>query len=265
MDTLLGTSEATPQTTFAEILQETEKRKNNIKLFEKAPITTKARNWAAAGMIGGGLLLTIMFAAQIITGMFALVLTASTVGGLFYGLRFLKKADPLIQQKTKNFVMKKMVEEARNNAIYQLENLVLQRESNLSMRRKARTQLVGLIQKLKGKIDPAKAGTPHHTKKVDMVNTLVKAAEQMEQQLEQAAHANAAFESQVREYKILDEATGIFEQALGLIGANESKLDEMLSLEAFDAIDTSYNTALVALDRAVEDAKVDQAAAAAAA
>ena len=98
---------------FSAILEDNKKSMDKINEFKNQPVTAKQRNLIFAGILVGTLFLFMMFAVQIIQGVIALIMVIVLAAGSFFGIRFLKAADPLIKQKTKNFVLDKMIQEAR--------------------------------------------------------------------------------------------------------------------------------------------------------
>ena len=245
---------ATQTASFSNILESNKNDLAKIEEFKNAPITTKARNLAFGGMMVGGFALFVLFAAQIITGMLALVVTVGAAAGTWYGLKFLRAMDPVIQQKTKNARLKWMVEEARKNAIFQLDNQVIVNKQRLGKARDARDKMNALVMKLERKIDPKNAGTPNHTRKTEMLNKVRTAYETMAANLDKGAKANNEFKQKVKEYKDMDSFTALAGEAMSMLGASGAKeLEEMLSLAAFDSIETGFDSAVSAIEHAAAD------------
>ena len=244
--------------TFGQILESNKNEMTQIQEFKKAPISVKPRNIAFGGMVLGSGLLFILFASQIITGMFALILTVGTAVGGYYGLRFLKSMDPLIQQKTKNAKLKWMVREARKNAVYQLDNQIVLNKQRLSAARQARDKMGALVAQMESKINPANEGTPNYKRKVAMLQKVDNAYQQMRLNLDKGAKANEDFKKKVREYKDMDSFASLADEAMSLLGSSGAKeLEEMLSLESFNEIEMNFNTAIVQIENSARDFEND--------
>lgn len=245
------------ETGFSGILKENNSTMEKIKNFEKAPISTKARNVGYGLFTVGALFVAGLFATTIISGIFALVVTGLFCVGSYFGLRFLKTLDPLIQQKTKNFKIDAMINEARTHAIAQLDNQVIENHNRLKSARVARDKMGALVEKLRGQINPANVGTPMYEKKTKMLDRVSSAYEKMKAGLELASSTNKEFEKKVYEYKQMDAFTNLANEALAYSSSSDNKLDEMLSLAAFEQIETSFSTALISIENSADDMERD--------
>jgi hypothetical protein len=254
---MTDTTTAKP-TGFASILETNKSEMSRISEYRDSKITTTPRNMLFGGMTIAGLFLFMMFATQIITGILALILTVGTVVGGFFGLRFLKAMDPVIQQKTRNTKLKYMVEEARKNAIYQLDNQVLANGERLQMARTARDKMGALVEQLRSKINPANKGTNNYIKKVELLERVKSSYEQMCDNLDKGASANNDFKRKVVEYKDMDSFANLANEAMSLMGASGNKdLEEMLSLESFNHIEGNFNEAIISIENSARDFSAD--------
>lgn len=246
--------ETTTLSSFGNILSENKQTMSAIESYRSEPVTAKKRNVAFTGMCAAGSFLAILFAAQIISGMIAIILTGVTIVGGIYGYRTLKTLDPAIRQKLKNYQIKLMVEEARKNAIQQLENQVLENTARLAAGQQARDQMGGTLHKMRGKLDPTKKGSSFYKKQEDLISRVEKAYSQICEYLEDAKKANRQFEEKVYEYKQLDALSNMANEALSTLnGAAGMDLKDMLSLESFEAIEDSFHTSLTALENRASD------------
>lgn len=245
-------------TGFASILQENDTKMRSIKAYEKAQISTKARNIAFAGMTLGTMFILGLFAVQIIQGVFSLVVAGAFCIGSYFGLRFLKSMDPLIKQKTKNFKIEQMVKEARIHSIAQLDNQVLKNHKRLQTAREARDQMGALVEGLRSKIDPANVGKAMHTKKTELLNRVKTSYDKIVVNVDKAAATNKIFEEKVKDYKEMDAFAELANAAMSCIGsAGVDKLDEMLSLSAFEQIETDFNSSLISIENSARDMAID--------
>lgn len=243
---------------FQEILENTEKQKILIRNEQDKPVTSTSRNLVFAGLSGVSALTFIMFATQIITGIAALVLTVGVAAGGFYGIRFLKKMDPLIRQKTKNAQMKWMMQEARKNSIEQLQNLAISKKQRLESARKSRDKMKALVQQMKDKINPKNAGTPNHTKKTEMLKKVEEACISMSNNIDKGANAYQEFKKKVQEYQDMDSFANLAGEAMAMFSSSGGReLEEMLSLEAFNSIELDFNEAIISIESSAHDYAVD--------
>lgn len=245
-------------TGFSQILSNNKQEMTRIDEFRNEVITAKPRNLAFTGLAVGGVLLAGLFAVQIISGIFAIVVTGAAALGGWYGLGFLKRMDPVIRQKSKNLALDLMVKEARKNAVRQLDNQVLTNEGRLKAARTARDEMGGQVQNLRNQLNPANAGTANYQKKESMVVKLENAYKQIIVNINKGADANKVFAAKVIEYKDMEKFATVAQELMGKLSANGGdSLSDMLSLEAFNEIEENFNTALVSIENSVNDAFID--------
>lgn len=244
---------------FSAILDHNKAEMAKIDDFKNQKITALKRNIVFGGMGLATFIFFILFATQILSGVLALIATLVFSLLAFYGIKFLKAADPLIRQKTKNLVLKKMVAEARNNAVQQLDNQVLENAKRLERARAARDKMGAAVQSLKSKIDPANEGTPIYQKKVEMLNKVEIAYDQIKTMLAKGAAANKKFEKKVIQYKDMESFANDVQEAMSFFEDSGSiQLENVLSLEAFGHIEEEFNVALVSIENKTQDMKLDE-------
>ena len=230
-----------------------------IKEYKNSPITGKTRNIVFAGMTVGVSLMFIMFAAQIITGVFALILTVGTAVGGYLGLRTLKTLDPLIQQKVKNAKLAWMIEEAQKNSIAQLNNTVLANAQKLANGREATIKVKAQLRALKGKLG-TDTESANYKRKMETINTVETAYKQMVETVDRIALMDKEFKKKVQDYCDMKDFADAAGNIMKLISSNtDSELDEMLSLEAFDSIESEFNEAVSTIESAAHYAAIDNA------
>lgn len=245
-------------TGFAHILKSNKDEISSIESLRDRVETATPRNILFAIMIAGLGFLCIMFAGEIITGMFAAILTGVTVVGGYFGAVTLKNFDPYFRQKLKNEKLKVMMNEARKNAIYQLDNQVLDNTQKLGRARKSRDNIGGMVNRLEAKIDKADADSSNYKKMKKMYDKVNNAYVQMDAGLKLAAKANKAFEKKVVEYKEMESFAQMAIDAMDMLGsAGGSDLNDLLSLAAFDEIESNFSTALAAIENSAADMAID--------
>lgn len=244
---------------FSEIVNNNDQELAKIEKYRKEKLSNTPRNLIFAGLVTLGVLTAGLFALQIIAGVVALAATAVVGVGGFFGLRWLKSMDVVIRQKTKNQRIKLMREEAKKNATAQLDNQVLLNEERLGDARVARDKMGASIENLKSKVNPANKGKPTYEKKIAVIERLESAYHQVINNLDKAARANKLFEEKVQEYKDMDAFSQVASEAMELFENTAGhKLEDMLSLEAFNSIDHEFSTALISIENSARDMVIDE-------
>jgi hypothetical protein len=244
---------------FSQIMNSNKAEISRIDQYKSKKITTNQRNIVFAAVFIGTLFFFMMFAAQIITGIFALFLTSAFGVASFFGIRFMRMADPLIKQKMKNAILKRMMDEARRNAVSQLDNQVIKNRERLTAARDARDRMGAAVQRLKSMINPANKGKPTYERKVEMLKKVEAAYKTICEMLKKGAEANKKFEEKVIEYKDMEKFADEVQSAMSLFKQTSGKqLEDMLSLEAFTHIEQEFNLALVTIENQTSDMQLDE-------
>ncbi len=253
MDTAVNNVEG-----FSSILTNNKNELQRIKDYEKTPISAKVRNVAFAGITLSSIVIFGLFATTIIHGVFALAVTGIFCVGSFLGIRFMRAMDPLIQQKTKNFKIEAMIKEARKHAIAQLNNQIIDNQNRLSSARISRDKMGALVEKLKGQINEDNVGTPMYEKKTAILERVATSYNKIIENVEKAAVSFKNFEHKVSEYKEMEAFATLANEAMSFFdNSGAGKLDEMLSLAAFEQIETEFNGALISIENSARDMELD--------
>lgn len=245
---------------FAGIMAENKGAIAKIEAYRKTPISMGKRNLLLAGLTVGAFALIGMIGLSIITGVVAVITAAVGGTALWYGAKAVRNYDPVIQQKMKNHRLEMMVKEAQERAIYQLDNEVIRRQDKLNQAREARNNIQAQIRKLYSKVDERNKGKDIYNRKMAVIQTLEAALEKYKVVVDKMAENNALFETKVREHKDLhefNEDAGKIREAFASSGAE--KLEEMLSLEAFNAIATEFDENVVFIENMSHDQELDMA------
>ena len=240
---------------FSNILSENKNRIADIETLKNSKVTTKGRNVIFAGTVVGGLFIAGLMASTIISGAIALAVGGITIVGLVYGIRVLKQFDPVIRQKMRNKQLEMMIEEAQENSLVQLQNQVINNGERLAHARQSRDRIGALVAKLKGRLNREDT---NYEKKAEVVNTLEKSYETIQRNVDKAAEANNVFSARVMEYRDMHsfaKEAGTIMTAMNAAGSDE--LTKMLSLEAFDAIETDFHQALISVESSANDMEKD--------
>lgn len=254
----MQTKEASTVGSFSTFIDEGNQRLAAIKAKHSAPITPKARNFIGSGLVLASLFVVGFAAFQIITGAIALILSAIIIVCGFFGIRALIAADPLIKQKTRNYVLSKMIEEAKTMKLETITNLVLASGERLANARKARDDMGGYVNKLKMRLQQSDKTSSMYAQKVQMAQKVEDAYNTIVQNVEKAGKAHQLLTQKVRDYKDMDEFSDMANAALSFASNNGmSQLDEMLGMEAFGAIESDFCSAMAAIENSVGDYNLD--------
>jgi len=249
-------TESVSSSGFSTILQKNKDDINQIKTFQNMPVTTKARNIAFTSIVVGSLFFTGLFALQIIQGLFALVMVGCLGVGSFFSLRFLKAMDPAIQQKTRNYRIKVMTEEARKNSISQLDNQVLLKNDQLKAARKSRDNIGAMLKGIESEFRKSDPTSQYHSQKEQLYNTVKTAYEKVVVNVEKAKCDIDEFTEKVNEFKKMEKFSKLINKTLSALGSTNVDLDSILSLAAFEQIEDNFNNALVGIENASRDLEV---------
>jgi hypothetical protein len=235
---------------FQQVLADSQDKLKNIRVSRDLPVTATARNVVFGGVGVGLVLMAGMFVFQIVAGMFA-IMTAVVFGGVsLLAIRHMRKLDPLIAQKVKNYVLEQQMKEAQENNIIQLQQIVLSRKNQLDAGLTARAEMGGHLNKLKMNLDKSDTGNSFYVQKQDMYLKVEKAFAHNKVMLQNATDSLKEFEAKVYHYKDMAEFSKIAGKAMAALDNNH--LDDMLSLEAFGTIETEFCTAMSQIDTTIE-------------
>lgn len=231
---------------------------SRIEELRNKKITAKPQVLAFALLAFLGIFMVGFMALQIITGVLALAVTGVFCVGAFFGIKWLKHLNPVVQQKMRNKQLKMMTEEAKRNAIQQLENRVIDDAERLKNAKRSRNKMGATVERLKNSLDPSRKGEPVYQKKLEMIERLDAAYQQVIKNLDIATKANLAFEKKVADYKELDQIAGEINEAMSLFDqSGDNKLRDMLSLESFNHIESEFSEALISIENSARDMDID--------
>jgi len=233
-----------------------ESKINELKKFENAPITSTQRNLIFGGLFIFTLAFMVMFASAILSGLAALIGVIVVGVVLFFGGRLMVAADPLIKQKTKNAVIKRMYQEAANNAIEQLSNQVLANVEKLKASREARDKMNALLKRMKSSLKPENIGKPIRIKKEETIKVIEAAYNTMCQNVDMAAEANKKFEQKVNDYREFNSFSELANEAMAYANKDD-KLSDMLSTHAFESIGMEFDSAIAKIENSAKDMALD--------
>lgn len=239
---------------FTGVIDDTATELKKIEAYKNKPISDTAQKVGFVALVAFGLIMASMFIFQVFVGMVALVMVAVTAVAMWAGWAYVKRLDPLLQQKARNGILKRRIEEARRNAIYQLDNQVIDRHKKLKEAQAARDKMGALVMSMKDKIANGDPESATVKKMVAILTNIETAYTAVKANLEKAKQANAQFEQKVKDYKDLEEFSNIAGEAMAMFSeSGDAKLQEMLSLEAFKEIDSNFNSAIISIENSAKD------------
>jgi len=229
------------------------KYKNEIEAIKNP---SQLKRYAVYGGLTLGVgIVGIMFASQIITGAFALILAGVTAVGGWYGAKFIKNMDPVIQKKMANHKIKKMLEMAQTEKIETLENYAISIKEKLKMiselRKKAKSKEYKYQDKIKNSNDE-KLNKLYS----DLLNKIRMASNNLDIIYEKAKEQDKTLQN---ELKILREKQEFIKDTADIINFLEDEsgkyMDELLAMTASNQIETEFNEILVSLENISENLK----------
>lgn len=241
-------------TDFQRVLESSKNTITTLQRERDKPVSDLPRNLVFGGLFLGVIAFVGMIGLQILTGLAVLALTAVFAIVSILGIRHGRKLDALIAQKIKNYALERQLEEARNNNIVQLKNILLNRQARLDQGYQARAEMKGYLNKMKMKIDQSDETDTYYKQKVDMYNKVKSAFDTNGIVLEKAKISVQEFSKQILHYEGMKEFTEIAGKAMAAL--DNDHLEEMLSLEAFNSIETNFCTAMAELETSIEMADI---------
>ena len=238
------------------IFEENQEAVNKIKDYENAPITGTQRTIITVVLAVLTFGFITLFASAILQGVAAVIaLAVMSVVGIF-GYKFLKAADPVIKQKLKNESLKAMYKEAAKNAIYQLDNDVISKKDKLIAAAKVRDSIKGDLKGLETDLRKTKAD-PDLVSAVPQIQQMYDATEKaygiLESNITTAQQQFKLWEKEVKVYKTKQKFADSANSIMSAINS-ENSLSDSLTFVAMESIDSSFNTAMAAIENLELDA-----------
>jgi hypothetical protein len=225
---------------FANFSSAVDKNKAEISRIEefKNMKITPFKQYMVVGALGlGAILLT-----QILTGM--VVIVGIVVLGVA-GMIAIRQFSPTFQQKLRNEKLNMMIKEAKENAIARLETEVLSNTSKLKIAKDHLNKMGAHVRALESDIDFDDTSKKTE-KKIEIFKSVETAYHNMQKDIKTAEEKSIEFEEKVADYKDLEKFINAA-MAFSITDEN-TKLNDMLSLESFAHIEDEFNTAIVSIE-----------------
>jgi len=210
------------------------------------------KRWLIGGGIAiGSLFLASLAAAHIISGAIALGAAGLVLVGGYYGFKFIKTYDPLIQKKMQNHMMRKLLEEAQEKKIETLTSYVTYLDQYLQYTKTLRNKVDALIEKYKSKFNTT---TDDILKKeyMDLINKLSQSQVAIEKIIESSKNKKNEFE---RKLKIAREKYDFIKETKDILNflQNSNKLDELLVDESLNQLEKEFQEISVSIKNLSKD------------
>jgi len=238
---------------FQGLLGSSKEEINKIKEYGNKKFTGLPRTLIFIAMTMAAFFVIGMFTFQIVSGIAAIFISVIAAAIMYAGITFMVKMDPLYRMKLRNIQMEQMMKEARKRAVAQLENQVMTNAKRLQKGREAVVKLKSIVKRLESRLSKMDLDDKYREQNESTLAAVKKAAEGFQRNVAIAHKEHEAFEKQVQDYKNREEVAKIANEAMAIIGESaENKIEELLSLEAFEAIDMNFNSALAAIEESAE-------------
>lgn len=210
--------------------------------------STKPQTMVLAGMGVGAVLLSGMFITTIISGIFAIAVTGVAGIGGWFCLKNIKALEPAMRDKMRNKALEIMIKEAKKNSMQHLTNQVLQNTDETAEAGRALQKIQAMVMSLGDDLSKADPNRKSYVQKKKTYDAVAGAAVDMAQAYENVKAKNKEFEMEVEDHRSLAK----FNDAAGDIAAlidqgNGKSLDDILNIEAFEAISDGFNESIVAI------------------
>ena len=234
-----------------------EKNKSSIEQIKALQIKPVSKSTQFVMMVLGTIFMLFalgLFLFEVVKGMIALFLVALTVVAGFSFVKFIREADPIIQQKIRNRKIAIMMKEARVYAIEQLQNEVLRKHQLLQDKKKNRDKLGSMVARLKSAIAQEKPNSKIYTQMKDNLDKIESNYVKFQSYIAKEVEILKQYEEEVEGAKKLDQFNTVASEFLSLMSeTTDTKLEEMLSVESFRSIDMQFHDNTIAMDNLMND------------
>jgi hypothetical protein len=146
--------------------------------------------------------------------------------------------------------LERQLEMARANHITQLKTILLRKKESIKIAKTKYASLGGKVKQLKIAADNAEQDDPFRGQKLEMYQTVKAAYDGFEGNIRRAITATENFERQVGFHESMAQVSEIAKDVMTAMSDNS--LDDMLSMTAFQAIETEFCDAMSQLENAIK-------------
>lgn len=234
---------------FNEIMERNKQDISRINEYGSKKATTLYRNLLFGASSSVVFMFFILFAAQIIKGVFTLIFTCGVGVSLWIGTKMIKAADPVIRQKLRNAKYNAMIKEAKEFSIEQIIHWLELKEEKLNALIDARDQVNGNILKIEGKI-----GETVDERDIKLQNKMLvplkKNYEALIETIKEMTISNAQGKKELDRFRNMKDISEMIMNTIEMLDVvnGNTVMEDFLSLAAFESIDTQFNNALATLE-----------------
>ena len=236
---------------FKNVKEETQAKIDELTSQEGKKFTNTLRNVFFLAIMVCVVLFAGMVFLQVIKGLVAIVLTVIVGFAAIVGIRYMRGLDSVLAEKAHNWALELRIKEARENAITSLKRILLTKKDEVSAAISDRAELVGDLNKLKTELDNSDPQKDRfYKRKKEMYDGLLKASNKNDDVIRQMQTANEEFEQEIKMYESMEKFAATASRLAKAF--DKSAITDMLSLEAFDAIEERYCHAMSELETRTE-------------
>ena len=241
----------TAATDFKNIKSETKSKIDELTSQQNKTFTNTIRNVFFVGILLAILAFAGMIVLQVIQGIFVIVVTVLFGFAGIMAIRHMRGLDSIIAEKVHNWIIEQRIKEARENAIITLKRILITKKEEVQAAISDRAILVGDLNKLKHELDQTDPTKDRfYARKKDMFTKLQTASNKNDSVIREMQSANEEFEQEIKMFESMEKFA---ETASRLAKAfDNNTISDMLSLEAFDAIEERYCHAMAELETVSE-------------
>jgi hypothetical protein len=228
-----------------------EKYRNEIEKLKK-PSSWK-RYFVFGGISIGLILLASLVANQIISGSIAIVVALIAGTLTWYGVKLIKKMDPVIQKKINNMKIKLLIEEAQKQTIETITNYVVALDEYLKYVRKLRNKVDAMLRDYKEKFASV---TDDYLKKeyAQMIEKLSKVSDAISVIEKKSEEKKDEFEKKLKIAKEKYEFTKKTKDIVAFLETNnDNTLDNLLVDTSLKTIEFEFNELTIAVENLARD------------
>ena len=211
--------------------------------------STRPQTMVLCGLGVGAVLLSGMFITTIISGIFAIVLTAGAGFGGWICLKNIKTLEPAMREKARNKILEMRIAQAKEKSMIHLQNQVLDNTAKMDAAKVSTQKIQAQVMSLSDAFDKADPTRKSYKKKRETLDMVKVAAEAAVKAYRNALAKNKEFELEVEDHRSLAKFNDAAGDIVALLNKSGGKgIDDILNITAFESISDSFNESIVAIN-----------------
>lgn len=207
------------------------------------------KNAVVFGAIGSLVLLFLLFASQIITGVFAFILTAAACIGVPLAWKYIKSRESYYLEKWRLAELEDLITLTRENSITSLKRKVIDDANSIKRAEQAFVEVSAIKNNVVKYYRDFDKEHRLYQQVQDMYDGVLQAFDLFKQNLELSIQAHEDFKKEVEVYEKFDKFSRSVNNFMSLINKDNDELKKQLTLEAFDSIDENFNRSMAQMDQ----------------